>query len=82
METKNKGFLSADAARKLSETSYAPKNHIARSISEEAKEGKTELEYCVWGICKAQVDEIVKDLRYLGYNVTLDTENQGLLIKW
>lgn len=80
--SKSKSFVSAKTARSLAETSNAFKNHIAKFIDEEAKEGRTELHYSTCGVCEIQVDTVTNELTELGYKVDFEEEDQELIIKW
>lgn len=79
---KCKSFVAAKTARETAETSYAFRNHIAKSIDEEAKEGRTELHFGTWGICESQVNLVIDELRDLDYEVNFEEEDQELIIKW
>jgi hypothetical protein len=79
---KCKSFVTAKTARETAETTCAFKNHIAKFIDEEAKEGRIELHYCTYGICEIQVDTVTSELTDLGYKVEFSSENQELTIKW
>ena len=79
---KNKTFVTAKAARKIAETTYVFKNHIANLIDDIAKDGMTQLTYFVGGICDAQVNQVVSELLDLGYEVALNNGTKELVIKW
>ena len=80
--SKSRNFVSAKTARNLAETSNAFKNHIAKFIDEEAKEGKTEIHYGTYGVCEVQIDTVINELANLGYKVEFNSEDQELVIMW
>ena len=80
--SKSKSFISAQSARVSAETSYAFKNHIAKCIIEEAKEGRTELHYGTYGVCDSQINSVITELTDLGYNINFNSQEFDLVIKW
>ena len=80
--SKSRTFVAAKTARETAETTCAFKNHVAKAIDETAKEGMTQINYGVCGVCEKQVNAIITELTDLGYDVYLDNENQELAIKW
>lgn len=81
-QRKSKEFVDAKSARNLAETSSALKNHIAKLIRDESEEGRTMLDYCIWGVCGAQVNSVTEELRGLGYTVDVDPDVDELHIRW
>ena len=81
-QSKIRMFVAAKTARKISETTSAFKNHIAKIIEETAKEGMTQLIYFVGDICDVQVNRVISELSELGYDVVLNDKDQELIIKW
>lgn len=82
LKNRSKQFITAKTARTTAETTAAVKNHIAKFILEEAKEGRTQTNYCTYALCDAQLNSIVEELSNLGYDVDLQAEDNELVIKW
>jgi len=78
----SKKLITANEARTLAESTAAVRNHIAKFIQEEAKEGRTGFGYCIWGVAEAQIAAISEELVSLGYNVERKTDTDELIIKW
>lgn len=79
---KSRQFVSAETAHNTAENTAAPKNHIAKAIMEEAKEGRTILYYSVDGICDVQLNSIINELHELNYDVDFSIDDNLLTIKW
>ena len=77
-----KQFQTAQSARQTAENTSAVRNHIAKFIQEEAKEGRTQLNYGVYYLCEAQLNGIITELSDLGYDVEHKTDECELIIMW
>lgn len=77
VEKNVKNYMSAKAARQITETSDKMLNIAFKQIKEEAEYGKNETDFCVYKLDTSVITKIKNTLVFAGYAVSEVTEVMG-----